>query len=398
MPAISAKNSPPELWPKNDQKKHVFVYFSIWSQGSKPDAVLFFPCKKEKSLTQGASFRASFWLQQLPQYTGVQGEKQGWFVFASHLEYKHSQAPTIRNHLTYRAAKPPVSPKRPFSKTSCVWGSNCSCLLFHLHATLTSRTFLAGGPWNHSWLDDLNIIIIIRCSQICEIYEEVVSIKYICTYATARVWFGLILSCCKSIKQNNLSLVHITSICPSLHLARNVCLPFCLADLRHSSTKELLWHQEPTIHRHRQQQQQENYLSNIIIIMRFSGISIKKGISNAPLNQNENNVWLIFSLVHTMHSGTSSKLELPDVCRTQFAVVPDHMWQRDSPRALTTWSALQYLISDNKKRLPLGKEKSHVDVLGWLSTVKHLQPFSHMAHRPRTLVGTLVGSLSFIFS
>lgn len=38
----------------------------------------------------------------------------------------------------------------------------------------------------------------------------------------------------------------------------------------------------------------KNYLSNIIIIMRFSGISLKKGISDAPLNQNENNVWLIF--------------------------------------------------------------------------------------------------------
>ena len=78
---------------------------------------------------------------------------------------------------------------------------------------------------------------------------------------------------------------------------------------------------------------------------------------------------------------------------------------------LLTWSVLQYLISDNKKRLPLGKEKSHVHVLGWLSTVKHLQPFSQCnpgpagstlkkatKHRPRTLMGTLVGSLSFIFS
>lgn len=104
-----------------------------------------------------------------------------------------------------------------------------------------------------------------------------------------------------------------------------------------------------------------NDLSNIIIIiyhqqaLRVSPeISIKKGISNAPLNQNENNLWLIFLLVHTMHPATSSNLELPDVCRTQFAVVPDHVWQRDSPNVLTTWSVLQYLISDNKKRLLLG--------------------------------------------
>ena len=93
MPAISAKNSPPELWSKNDQKKKCFCIFIYMITRLKAWCLLCFFHVAEKSITQGASFRASFWLQQLPQYTGVQGEKQGWFVFPSHLEYKHSQAP-----------------------------------------------------------------------------------------------------------------------------------------------------------------------------------------------------------------------------------------------------------------------------------------------------------------